>query len=206
MKSTQRNKQICNAWGKDFYKLPQWRALREKAFILLGDKCQCCGKTEKTSGKPLHVDHIKPRSKFPEFALHITNVQILCYKCNSAKSNTEYTDYRTNNQRILVEQYIKDKTILSSIVQQRRISALSDKEKQNRLDNIKRSQALKLEKQSISKKARKTKQRLDNKTISALTQLLNNMRNDPTKIKQFVDDYPHYYDFVAKHPNFSHLV
>ncbi|MFC6439812.1 HNH endonuclease [Bowmanella sp. JS7-9] len=33
----------------------------------------------------LHVDHVKPRAKFPELALDINNLQILCETCNLGK-------------------------------------------------------------------------------------------------------------------------
>jgi 5-methylcytosine-specific restriction endonuclease McrA len=42
----------------------------------------------------LHVDHILPRSIYPEFALDIQNLQILCEDCNLAKSNTSAMDWR----------------------------------------------------------------------------------------------------------------
>jgi hypothetical protein len=44
--------------------------------------------------KKLHVDHIKSRSKHPDLALEITNLQVLCADCNIGKSNTDETDWR----------------------------------------------------------------------------------------------------------------
>jgi 5-methylcytosine-specific restriction endonuclease McrA len=41
----------------------------------------------------LEVDHVKPRSKYPELALDLDNTQILCRACNSKKGTAE-TDYR----------------------------------------------------------------------------------------------------------------
>lgn len=52
--------------GKKFYKTKQWRALRIRAFAKYGRKCLCCGKTTL-----LHVDHVKPRSKYPELTLDL---------------------------------------------------------------------------------------------------------------------------------------
>ena len=48
------------------------------------------------SGKQtvLHVDHIKPRSKYPELALDPNNLQVLCKDCNLGKSNLYNTDWR----------------------------------------------------------------------------------------------------------------
>ena len=42
----------------------------------------------------MHVDHILPRSKYPELELWFMNQQVLCKWCNWEKSNTDYTDYR----------------------------------------------------------------------------------------------------------------
>ncbi len=45
-------------------------------------------------GIPLHVDHIKPRSKYPDLALDINNLQILCESCNLGKGAWDETDFR----------------------------------------------------------------------------------------------------------------
>lgn len=42
----------------------------------------------------IQVDHIKPRSKYPELSLDIDNLQILCKACNKEKLNYHSTDYR----------------------------------------------------------------------------------------------------------------
>lgn len=42
----------------------------------------------------MHVDHIKPRSLFPDLALRLENLQVLCSQCNEAKSNIDTTDWR----------------------------------------------------------------------------------------------------------------
>lgn len=73
-----------------FYSTKEWKLLREKVFDLFGYKCMKCG-----SEDFLCVDHIKPRSLFPEFELDINNMQILCNSCNISKSNRSFTDYRT---------------------------------------------------------------------------------------------------------------
>ena len=46
-----------------------------------------------------HVDHIKPRSKYEHLQLEITNLQVLCKKCNQDKSDLNSTDYRTESQK-----------------------------------------------------------------------------------------------------------
>ncbi len=76
--------------GKDFYKTREWREVRYKALVKFGKKCQACGE----SGGFIHVDHIKPRSRFPALDLHIENLQALCEACNIGKSNTDTTDWR----------------------------------------------------------------------------------------------------------------
>jgi hypothetical protein len=76
-----------------FYSSSEWKAIRYKALAVAGGRCACCGATSAT-GAVLHVDHIKPRSKFPELALDIANLQVLCRSCNEGKSNIDQTDWR----------------------------------------------------------------------------------------------------------------
>lgn len=82
----------------DFFRTRAWRALRYRVLKKHGGKCQCCGATARSSGAPLHVDHIKPRSKFPELALEEENLQALCNLCNMGKSNTDETDWRCQQE------------------------------------------------------------------------------------------------------------
>jgi len=79
--------------GNSFYDSREWRTLRYAALKQYGHKCLCCGKTP-NDGAVLHVDHIKPRSKFPSLELDINNLQILCKDCNLGKSNKDAIDYR----------------------------------------------------------------------------------------------------------------
>ena len=71
----------------------EWRAVRMKVLAKFGARCQCCGATPK-DGVRMHVDHIKPRKFFPELALEITNLQVLCEVCNHGKGNWDETDWR----------------------------------------------------------------------------------------------------------------
>lgn len=73
-----------------FYESREWQELRYKVLIHWGRKCMCCGTTE----GEMHVDHIKPRSKYPELELDFNNLQVLCRACNMGKSNTDETDFR----------------------------------------------------------------------------------------------------------------
>ena len=78
---------------RDFYRSDAWRALRYEALKLHGGKCQCCGRGP-SDGVALHVDHIKPRSKYPELQLVLSNLQVLCEDCNLGKGARDETDWR----------------------------------------------------------------------------------------------------------------
>ena len=73
-----------------FFDSREWKELRYKAIKLHGRKCMACG----CEGGEIHVDHIKPRSKFPELALTLENLQILCADCNLGKGAWDQTDWR----------------------------------------------------------------------------------------------------------------
>lgn len=79
--------------NEDFYNSKAWRSIRYMAFKQYGKHCMCCGATAQ-SGVVMHVDHIKPRSKFPELALTLSNLQILCEDCNIGKGAWDSTDWR----------------------------------------------------------------------------------------------------------------
>jgi len=76
-----------------FYRTPAWREARYQALKRAGGACQCCG-ARASLGKPLHVDHIKPRSRFPDLELDVTNLQVLCDDCNLGKGAGDETDWR----------------------------------------------------------------------------------------------------------------
>lgn len=78
---------------KSFYQTIEWKRLRYKVLVKHGAMCQCCGALPKP-GKPLHIDHIKPRSIYPELALEESNLQVLCDDCNIGKGNIDATDWR----------------------------------------------------------------------------------------------------------------
>ena len=84
---------VCKIAGVSFYETEMWRALRYRAFAKHGNRCQCCG-ARPSDGAVLQVDHIKPRSKYPELMLEIDNLQVLCKECNLGKSNRDETDWR----------------------------------------------------------------------------------------------------------------
>lgn len=86
-------------YGKAFYKSDEWLHLRYHAIRECAGRCQCCG-ARPSRGNPLHVDHIKPRSKFPWLALDPDNLQVLCADCNLGKSNLDCTDWREYDARM----------------------------------------------------------------------------------------------------------
>jgi len=74
--------------GQAICKTPEWLALRQEVIdrdAVNGETfCVYCGK--KCLGQERHIDHIKPKSKFPDLALIIENLQILCKACNFRKA------------------------------------------------------------------------------------------------------------------------
>jgi len=48
----------------------------------------------------MHIDHIKPRSKYPELTFVFENLQVLCEDCNVGKSNLDETDWRPDLEAI----------------------------------------------------------------------------------------------------------
>lgn len=73
-----------------FYGSRSWYQLRYRAIKVYGRVCAACRTTE----GEMHVDHIKPRSKFPELSLEISNLQVLCASCNIGKGAWDHTDWR----------------------------------------------------------------------------------------------------------------
>lgn len=67
----------------DFYETRAWRELRLQILQRDGWVCRYCG--GRAPIVPLHVDHIKPRSRFPELELEAMNLQVLCEDCNIGK-------------------------------------------------------------------------------------------------------------------------
>lgn len=55
--------------------------------------CVLCGRG-RAQGVTLHVDHIKPKSLYPDLAFDLDNLQTLCEECNMGKGNMDETDFR----------------------------------------------------------------------------------------------------------------
>ena len=73
-----------------FYSSLEWRKLRYLTLKKYGKKCMLCNAVNTV----LHVDHIKPLSKFWELRLDPNNLQVLCEDCNKGKGNWDETDFR----------------------------------------------------------------------------------------------------------------
>jgi hypothetical protein len=86
-------KSIPNVISSEFLDSKSWKRLRYKALKLHGMRCQCCGATP-TSGAQLNVDHIFPRLLFPQLAMQIDNLQVLCSDCNEGKANWDMTNFK----------------------------------------------------------------------------------------------------------------
>ena len=74
----------------DFYKTGEWLSLRYRVLRKYGRRCMLCAQ----EGGAMHVDHVKPRSRYPELALDPGNLQVLCADCNLGKSNRDTCDFR----------------------------------------------------------------------------------------------------------------
>lgn len=74
----------------------EWRKVRMIVLKKYGARCQCCGATV-ADGLKMHVDHIKPRKLFPQLALSVDNLQVLCEVCNHGKGNWDMTDWRESS-------------------------------------------------------------------------------------------------------------
>lgn len=80
--------------SETFYNSREWRALRYQALKKYGGACNACGRSAAEHGVVIHVDHIKPRSKYPHLALRLDNLQVLCHECNLAKGNRDEIKWR----------------------------------------------------------------------------------------------------------------
>ena len=78
--------------GDEFYRSRKWRELRYEILRERGAVCELCGSIE----APLHVDHIRPRSKYPQLALDRKNLQVLCEACNLGKGVRYEDDFRAS--------------------------------------------------------------------------------------------------------------
>jgi 5-methylcytosine-specific restriction endonuclease McrA len=93
-KTAAKKQKLSTSNRNEFYSSDAWRFLRIRVLEKYECKCMMCGRSPKKHGIVIHVDHIKPRSKFPELSLEYDNLQLLCEDCNLGKSNKYETDWR----------------------------------------------------------------------------------------------------------------
>lgn len=93
-----------------FYDTREWRDLRYRVLQKSRGCCQLCGNRD----QPLYVDHIKPRSLYPELQLAESNLQVLCHDCNLGKSNKDDTDWRWKASRGLSDGLKREVAVLAS--------------------------------------------------------------------------------------------
>jgi 5-methylcytosine-specific restriction endonuclease McrA len=75
--------ELAAASADIFYNSLEWKRFRLEALAHYGRICVSCGAGPQEA--ILHVDHIKPRFLYPELALRLKNMQILCGPCNQGK-------------------------------------------------------------------------------------------------------------------------
>lgn len=91
-------KLISRKDNADFYNSKEWRAVRVRVLEKFNCSCMMCGRSPREHKIVIHVDHIKPRSKYPELSLDFNNLQLLCEDCNMGKSNKYDTDHRPETE------------------------------------------------------------------------------------------------------------
>lgn len=89
----QKKRDKLESLGSEFYQTDEWRRLRYRVLEKYGGRCMACGRTAK-DGVVIHVDHIRPRSKYPHLQLTYDNLQVLCEDCNLGKGNKSEKDWR----------------------------------------------------------------------------------------------------------------
>ena len=97
---------------KGFYGSEEWRKLRYRVLRKYSATCMCCGRNYRKHGVIIHVDHIKPRSKFPHLELCFDNLQVLCEDCNIGKGARDDTDWRPSEDEIT--EFLDELTLQSS--------------------------------------------------------------------------------------------
>lgn len=73
--------------GIEFYRTREWLQLRYLVIKQRGSMCEVC-RNENHDGA--QVDHIFPRSRYPDLELSIDNLRVLCAQCNYGKGS--FTD------------------------------------------------------------------------------------------------------------------
>lgn len=69
------------------YTAKEWQPIRKQVFDRDGKICHICG------GPATHIDHLLPKSKYPELALNLDNLKPACRNCNFEKLATVKEEY-----------------------------------------------------------------------------------------------------------------
>ena len=85
-----------------FYNTKEWKELRYRALMLNDGRCECCGAKDM-----LRVDHVKPRARYPELELKLSNLQVLCKLCDDGKGEWDQTDWREPSLKILMSEAVE---------------------------------------------------------------------------------------------------
>ena len=99
-KMKQKRLKLSKAQHVEFFTSDEWRKLRVRVLEKYGCSCMMCGRSPMQHRIVIHVDHIKPRSKYPELALEYSNLQLLCEDCNIGKGNRYETDWRPDQSEM----------------------------------------------------------------------------------------------------------
>lgn len=102
IKRKERLKRLKSEDPYNFYLSDDWEYIRDLTRKLYGKKCMKCRSVDTIK----HVDHIRPRSLYPDLELNIRNLQILCKECNEEKCNNYIEDFRTVEEKKKLEMYI----------------------------------------------------------------------------------------------------
>jgi len=86
--------------------------LREHLLNVFPPICMKCG----ARNRIVQVDHIKPVSVYRHLEYDLDNCQILCSSCNYKKGNKVVRDYRSENEKTKIKEYIKTLTYSDKIV------------------------------------------------------------------------------------------
>ena len=74
---------------RQFYSSPEWNLLRDQVIREADHLCSECGELIQYK-EDITVDHIRPRSKYPDLALERQNLRVLCRSCNSRKGAKDW--------------------------------------------------------------------------------------------------------------------
>lgn len=91
-----RQKSKKKLYHQEFFRSNEWKEIRFRVLEKYGRECMCCGETKGA----MNVDHIKPKSIYPELSLNFDNLQVLCKACNEGKGVTSQTDFRGNHNHL----------------------------------------------------------------------------------------------------------